>query len=205
MIIWGSRTRYSTTEEGVFYCPSEQGDRPYARKTAKQWFTLYFIPIFPMNERGEVVECQTCNNQFAPGVLDLPTTTQLSQTLTAAMRYAVASVIAVDGTVLDVEKEAAVAVMLRYDADSTDDHLNADLEVVCHDHALDDLAQCAASLDQFGKETLIAHLGYLAGVDGSTSEAEYTLIQAAGQTLSMSPAHLNGVLGRIGQASNEAR
>ena len=72
MIIWGSRTRVSTTDEGAFYCPTEQGTRPFQRRTAKQWFTLYFIPVFPMKELGDVIECQMCGSTFNDAVLELP-------------------------------------------------------------------------------------------------------------------------------------
>ncbi len=75
MIIWGSRTRFSTTDEGVFYCPAERGNRPFQKTMAKRWFTLYFIPVFPTKELGEVVECQMCQGQFNTGVLDLRTVT----------------------------------------------------------------------------------------------------------------------------------
>lgn len=85
MIIWGSRTRFSKTDEGVFYCPQERAERPFERKIAKQWFTLYFIPIFPMNERGEFVECQSCKGQFDTRVLDIPTTDVLLRNSTSAV------------------------------------------------------------------------------------------------------------------------
>ena len=197
MIIWGSKTRFSKTDEGVFYCPSEQGDRPYERKTAKQWFTLYFIPVFPMSDRGEVVECQTCKNQFNPGVLELTTTHALTTNLSAAMRHAVVAIVLADGNGADNEKEAAVAVMRRYDAGYTVDNLNEDLQNLDPQGAYPYLLDCAGSLDQFGKETLIAQLGYIAEIDAPMGPTEAAVITATGQTLSMTPAHIDGLINRV--------
>ena len=197
MIIWGSRTRFSKTDEGTFYCPQEQGDRPYEKKTAKQWFTLYFIPVFPMNEIGEVVECQTCKTQFDPRVLSLPTSHELAHNLTMAMRHAAVAIIQADGFVLDVEKQAAVTVMQRQDSGYAIDQLEQDLRTLPAADAQSYVAQCASSLDQFGKETLIGQLAYLAAIDGDVHASEVAVLEAIGVALMMTPAHVQGVITNI--------
>lgn len=197
MIIWGSRTRFSKTDEGTFYCPQEQGDRPFEKKMAKQWFTLYFIPVFPMNEIGEVIECQTCKAQFNPQVLSLPTSTQLAHNLNMAMRYAVVATLYADGQVLDVEKGAAVAVMQRQDTGYTIEQLEHDLESLFTRDALTHVAQCAPALDHFGKETLIGQLAYLAAADGQLDASEVAMLEQIGIALMMSPAHVQGVIANV--------
>ncbi len=69
MIIWGSRVRYKNLDQGSFFCPKCHDQRQYVRKQAARYFTLYFIPIFPIQQLGELVECQTCHVAFEPGVL----------------------------------------------------------------------------------------------------------------------------------------
>lgn len=71
MIIFGSRARHITIGEGQFYCPQCNTKRDYLHKKAKRYFTLYFIPLIPLDELGEYVECQTCKVTFKPEVLTL--------------------------------------------------------------------------------------------------------------------------------------
>ena len=71
MIIFGTRARMKTIRSGSFYCPRCQTSRQYDLKQAKKYFTLYFVPIFPMGDLGEFVECQTCHMTFKSEVLRL--------------------------------------------------------------------------------------------------------------------------------------
>src|SRR2546429_1863716 len=70
MIIFGWRTRESTADTGEFHCPSCGAVQPYQFRVLKNWFTLYFIPVIPLNKLGEFVRCQGCGNAFRPEVLD---------------------------------------------------------------------------------------------------------------------------------------
>ncbi|MBI1278492.1 MAG: zinc-ribbon domain-containing protein [Anaerolineaceae bacterium] len=79
MIIFGTRNRFKTIGTGQFYCPHCQTQRTYERKQAKRYFTLYFVPLIPMGDLGEYVECQTCHRTFQADVLTMkPTSKPLS-------------------------------------------------------------------------------------------------------------------------------
>jgi hypothetical protein len=69
MIIWGSRGRTVDVGKGEFNCPNCGIKRQYIQKKAGRWFTLYFIPIFKMQDLGEFVECQTCKRTYQADVL----------------------------------------------------------------------------------------------------------------------------------------
>lgn len=71
MIIFGTRGRVSVVERGQFLCPNCGQDRGYQRKHAKRWFTLYFIPIFPVKDLGQFIECELCKGTFKVEVLAL--------------------------------------------------------------------------------------------------------------------------------------
>jgi hypothetical protein len=66
MIIFGTRPKYKTIAEGQFFCPHCQQTRSYLHKKATRYFTLYFIPVIPMGDLGEFIECQTCHTMFEP-------------------------------------------------------------------------------------------------------------------------------------------
>ncbi|MCA0452729.1 MAG: zinc ribbon domain-containing protein [Chloroflexi bacterium] len=69
MIIFGTRNKLKTVGTGQFYCPRCQAQRTYERKTAKRYFALYFVPLIPMGDLGEFVECTTCHMTYNVDVL----------------------------------------------------------------------------------------------------------------------------------------
>lgn len=69
MIIWGSKVRTKKLSHGQFHCPKCNTSRDYHLKRTVRSFTLYFIPLFPIEKGGYFVECQTCASSFAPTVL----------------------------------------------------------------------------------------------------------------------------------------
>jgi hypothetical protein len=71
MIIFGTRNRFKTIKTGQFYCPHCRATRNYELKQAKRYFALYFVPLIPMGDLGEFVECQTCKQMFKPDVLNV--------------------------------------------------------------------------------------------------------------------------------------
>jgi len=72
MIIYGSRTMSSTRGQGDFFCPLCKMRRGYSHVSNTRWFTLYFIPVFPIYKQGEYVQCSSCGEGFAMEVLSLP-------------------------------------------------------------------------------------------------------------------------------------
>lgn len=71
MIIWGWTTREKRLGDGDFFCPQCGKEREYDHKALKRYFTLYFIPLIPLETVLEYVQCDRCGGQFEPEVLDL--------------------------------------------------------------------------------------------------------------------------------------
>jgi hypothetical protein len=70
-IIWGSTGMTSTAESGRFFCPRCDEDQTnYDLKAVRRWFTIYFIPIFPISGKEFYVECRGCRGTFDEEVLD---------------------------------------------------------------------------------------------------------------------------------------
>lgn len=79
MLIFGTRNRIKSIGSGQFYCPRCQTQRTYKRKHSKRYFALYFVPLIPLGDLGEFVECQTCRQTFNTDILDLkPTNSPIS-------------------------------------------------------------------------------------------------------------------------------
>jgi transcription elongation factor Elf1 len=71
MIIVGTKVKHCKIEEGEFFCPKCQADRIYHHKRAIRFFTLYFIPVIPLTQIGEFIECQSCGLSFVPRVREM--------------------------------------------------------------------------------------------------------------------------------------
>ena len=71
MIIWGTKGREKTVGKGQFFCPDCQTNTEYTLQRVAQYFTLYFIPLFPTKQLGEFVSCKSCQNQYDPMILEM--------------------------------------------------------------------------------------------------------------------------------------
>ena len=76
MIIWGTRTRNVQMKEGQFRCPKCEEARAYKHMQQKTYFTLYFLPLFPVRKGAEWWECQTCTRAYEPRAEPLPPAAQ---------------------------------------------------------------------------------------------------------------------------------
>jgi hypothetical protein len=72
MIIYGHRAREIDVATGEFDCPRCQARRGFKHKRVVRYFTLFFIPLFPLGRLGEYVECQTCFTTHKTEALNLP-------------------------------------------------------------------------------------------------------------------------------------
>lgn len=70
-IVFGTRSRITDQNSGDFFCPHCNTPRRYTQKRARQYFTLYWVPIFPIEQGQEFVECQTCGRAFSLDVLKM--------------------------------------------------------------------------------------------------------------------------------------
>ena len=77
LIIFGLRVFYRTIAQGTFHCRRCGGDRQYRHRAGRRWFTLFFLPVIPLNTVGELVQCTRCQARYVAEVLSPPTTAEL--------------------------------------------------------------------------------------------------------------------------------
>ena len=70
IIIYGSRGIFSELSDGDFDCPHCQNHSSYRLRQIRRYFTLFFLPVFPISSATRFVECVHCGSQFNEGVLD---------------------------------------------------------------------------------------------------------------------------------------
>lgn len=64
MIITGRTSLNSSIGSGTFHCPRCSMPRQFQHIEVKRYFTLYFIPLFPLGSSGQYVECTSCTGTF---------------------------------------------------------------------------------------------------------------------------------------------
>src|SRR5439155_12352622 len=69
IIIWGSRGLSKTVAHGEFECPRCGRTSEYSVIQVREWFTLYWIPVFPIGSAKRYVECRRCGGTFDEEVL----------------------------------------------------------------------------------------------------------------------------------------
>jgi hypothetical protein len=70
MIIFGTKAKFNTIGSGKFHCPRCQQERDYILKEGKKYFSIYFIPIIPMGDIGQFVECSSCSMTYQPEIIN---------------------------------------------------------------------------------------------------------------------------------------
>lgn len=75
MIIWGLKSRGKALGQFTLPCPNCHRDAVTAVSQSRRWFTLFFVPVFPISAKRSVARCGLCGFQY---VLDNARADQLA-------------------------------------------------------------------------------------------------------------------------------
>src|ERR1700730_10555874 len=185
LIIFGLRVFYRTIAQGTFHCRRCGGDRQYRHRVGRRWFTLFFLPVIPLNSVGEHVQCTTCRTRYVTDVLSQPTTAQMQAALPAGMRAAVSAMLRSGDPASAVSRQRAIEAVIgagtpRYD----EAMLNADL-MQPFESIRPALNQVGAQLTIQAREWYLAEVIRIAMADGSVTDTERHAAMALGLRLGM--------------------
>jgi hypothetical protein len=195
LIIWGFRVLFHTTGQGTFHCPRCGGDRQYRHRAGRRFFTLFFVPVVPLNKAGgEHVQCATCGTRYHLDALRLPTAAQMQAALPAGMRAAAAAMLRAGDPAAPAARQRAMdaiagAGQQGYDAPA----LDADLADPGDDLA-GPLGQVGAQLAVPAREWFLAEVVRIGMADGLLTDAERAAAHLAGAALGMTEAQVLGVI-----------
>jgi hypothetical protein len=205
LLIFGLRVFYRAVGQGMFHCQRCGGDREYRHRAGRRWFTLFFIPVIPLNHVGDHVQCTICGTRYRMDVLSLPTTAQMQEALPAGMQVAVIAMLRAGGAssasarrrAIDAIKGAGVA---NYD----DAALDADLSAAVmpdqpgrHQPGRDlagPLNRLAIQLAVPAREWFLAEIVRIGLADGMLSDEERHAAREVAAQLGMTPAQARGVI-----------
>jgi zinc-ribbon family len=201
LIIFGLRVFYRTIAQGTFHCRRCGGDRQYRHRVGRRWFTLFFLPVIPLNSVGEHVQCTTCRTRYVTDALSQPTTAQMQAALPSGMRAAASAMLRSGDPANPTARQRAIEAIVAAGTPGYDETmLNADLS--------QPFESIRAALNQVGAQlTIQAREWYLADVirigmaDGPLSEGERQAALAIGVDLGMTQAQAIGVIAMTEQSA----
>jgi uncharacterized tellurite resistance protein B-like protein len=200
LLIFGLRVFYRAVGQGMFHCQRCGGDREYRHLAGRRWFTLFFIPLIPLNHVGEHVKCTICGTRYRMEVLALPTLAQMQEALPAGMRAAATAMLrAGGGSSAPARRRAIDAIKGAGLADYDDEALDADLAAaVIPDQPGQDLAEplnrLAIQLAVPAREWFLAEVVRIGLADGMLSDEERHTAREVAAQLGMTPAQARGVI-----------
>lgn len=203
LLIFGLSVFFRTVGQGDFHCPNCGGDRHYRQRVARRWFTLFFIPVIPLNRVGEVVECATCRTRFNLDVLRLPTAQAMAEVLPTAMRAAAVGVLLADDPASTAARARAIEAVRGYGFEAYDEEmLTTDLSR-SQDGAGETIAQAGGQLTVEAREWFLAQVVRVALADGAIGADERQALHMVASRLGMTPAHAVGVISTTEGAARE--
>ena len=199
-IIFGTRGVTSTKERGEFHCPQCNVQCYYVHKSVRRFFTLYFIPLIPLDRLGEYVECTRCQRTFTEAVLNYDPNEgarQVEALFMVAMKQVMIAMLLADGVIDDQE---VTELQTTYEdlsgAPITEQDLREEIAVIQQEgsSAIQMCQHLAGGLNDKGKEMVVTAAFQIAMADGRFDESEQQLIQEIGGALDLSPAHFRGIM-----------
>lgn len=199
-VIFGTRGVKSTQERGSFYCPQCRDTCSYEKKSVRRFFTLFFIPVIPLDQIGEYVECAGCAGTFKETVLSYdPQAEQrrFEAEFQKAMKQLMIHMLLADGRVDDSELDAVSDIYERLSGQPiSPGEVGAEAMQLSAAEAdpLAIAAEFGPTLNNAGKEMVLKAGLMVAGADGEVSDEELALLAGIAESMDVSRAHFRGIV-----------
>jgi hypothetical protein len=201
-MIFSIGVRHRTSRNVEFVCPRCGLDRAGAEVVPGRWACLVGIPLIPLGEHDPLVVCDECGHTSDLGVLDVPTTTQLSALLRDATTGAlVLAVRAAHGRHADQARDAAMVALCVAGFEDDADRFDAELAELPAADAHRHLARIGPELTAHGKQGFLHRVVAVACGSEQMSAAQRDALARIGCDLGMAAPHINGVLAAASAAA----
>ena len=208
LIIFGTRGVTYSAAQGQFHCPECGMQRPYAHKRVRRFFTLYFIPIIPLDLLGEYIECGGCEGTYKESVLSYdPSQAAAGEEarFREAIKRTMVMMMLADGAIDEAEVQTIREIFGKI-AGRTIERAEVDQEI---QQAKGDrrsveeyLGGVVGMLNEKGKELVVKAAFFVAAADGKFDESEKALLARIAKALQMTSAHFNGIVQELVGGAN---
>lgn len=197
LIIYGTRGVTSTQKSGQFHCPSCGPGKRYDHMQVRRFFTLYFIPLIPLDLLGEYVECRTCTGTFKKEVLDFDPQADKEAAeaeFRTAMRRVMIDLMMADGVMEEEELKTVAAIYEKIAGKPLSKRrLQEELDRLKKEGdqgTVDFLKRMQGTLNEKGKELVMRGALAVASADGMIQDEEQVLLGKYAKALGLSAARL---------------
>lgn len=196
----GVEVRHQAIRETEYVCPRCGVDRMGTEVEPQRWFHVVRVPVIPLATMPNEMVCGTCGHRSELGVLEIPTTAQLTEFLGIAVRCSIAYVVrsgranAFDFRIDPEVASLAVAVMHADGQEYDVDQLRRDIAELDDDDARASLSRLMHELTSHGKQGFLHRMAAIALADGPMNPREHRALAEIGVALGMSAPHINGIL-----------
>lgn len=210
MIIFGTRGVTTTPDKGQFFCPQCNDQTAYRLKRVRRFFTLYFIPLIPLDKLGEYVECPRCQGTYDVGILNYDPSQENARfeaLFFVAVKQVMIGMLLADGHIDDGEVLMLQSqFQLLTGAEVSEQDLREEIAEIqkAGTNPLEMLGGLASGLNDSGKETVIRAAYAIAHADGEFDASEVAMLQDIGKSLGLTSAHLNGILHELASSGAPA-
>ena len=203
LIIFGTRGVTYGSQGGEFFCPDCGGKTPYRHRKVRRFFTLYFIPLIPLDQLGEYVECQSCQSTYKMGVLEIDPEADDKREkaeFRQAMRRVLVMMSLADGTVDDSEVTQIQTILSGLEKRQVA-RGEVEAEIAQARAAGGDVhgycQSMAGFLNDNGREMVVKAAYAVAAADGHFDQTEKDTLMRIAQALNLSKAHFNGIVAEL--------
>jgi uncharacterized tellurite resistance protein B-like protein len=182
MIIIGSTQLTFTKKDGTFHCPDCDQNSAYRQRYKREFLTVYFIPLIPLQKLEEFVECSTCKHTFEPHIATM-TAEEIRASRrrghTEMIRRALVVIVGADNQVTENELQAVQDFALQNDlADVTIEQILHEAASVRQSgmDALQYISHVATQLPEEDKDRLVYHAFLAATADGELSDTRQGIL-----------------------------
>lgn len=198
--MWGVEIRRKTVRQTEYVCPRCGVDRIGSEVEPQRWFVIANLPLIPLATMPNEIMCDTCGHRSDLGVLEIPTTAQLTSYLEMAVRCSIAFVVrsgranAFDFKIDSSVVALALAVMTADGHAYDEAQLRDDVANLDDDDARSSLGHLTGELTHHGKQGFLHRMASLAVSDGPMNARQHRALAEIGVALGMSAPHINGIL-----------
>ena len=206
-ILFGTKDRAVEIDSGQFHCPNCNLKKEYGKKYVQDWFTLFFIPIFPISgKKNNHIECKECQSIYHLDVIDYkPALNQneMESEYQKALKNVLCLMIIADNEVKNEELNVVSDIYNKLTNNKkfskNQIEKNIDLIKKSTKNVKEYLKKIKPYLNAGHRELIVKAMYYVASSDGHLDAKESKLLIKTATVLDMTPAHVKGVLTELDQ------
>jgi len=202
MIIIGSTQLTFTRDTGTFHCPNCDQTRSYRHRHQREFLTVYFIPLIPLQKLGEFLECQTCRQTFAPEIAQMTAEQVRASQRRGVMekiRRVLVVIVAVDEQVTDEELAEVSEFARQHDLPEVSGEQVLREASTARRSGMDPrqyIAHVAGQLSESDRDLLVEHAFLAATAGGELSPARESLLKELPEATGIEPWRFREIIDR---------